>query len=50
MMNIPVKIPIDMDGNIDIDLQNKIVKIYDEIVNKKKNINQIQLEIKKVIQ
>lgn len=50
MSNIPVKIPIDAYGNIDINLQNKVVEIYDKIINKKNSINRIQEKIKKAMQ
>lgn len=49
MSNIPIKIPIDADNNIDIEFQNKVVEIYDRIIAKRNSINKIILEIDKVI-
>lgn len=49
MSNIPVKIPVNNDGNIDINYQRKIVKLYDKIYDRKNNIDKIIFEINKVV-
>ena len=50
MSNIPVKVPIDENGNIDLDMQKKIVSIYDRIEKKKEETKKILKKINLVLE
>lgn len=49
MSNIPIKIPINKEGNIDMEFQNNVVETYDKIIKRKNDIKEIIFEIDKVI-
>ncbi len=49
MSNIPVKLPIDENGNIDIKAQNEIVDEYSKLWDIELNLNTIKEKIEKVI-
>ena len=49
MSNIPVKLPVDENGNIDIKAQNKIVNEYSKLWNIELNLNNIKEKIERVL-
>lgn len=50
MSNIPIKVPVDENDNIDLDTQRKIVSLYARIESQKEKINKILKKINLIIE